>query len=125
MPLFSDHGVDLQQLKGETFILDQAYTFFNGLQQKILDYYQVSPGRILYCHSMSSIPRMVADGCGISFFPANLLPLAQTQCASFSLTPAWRFQYAVVYQKARGLNAYDGLLAQLFMEHYEQFRGGF
>lgn len=125
VPLFSEYGTDLQKLSGETFILNQSYTFFNSLQQKILDYYHILPGKTLYSHSMSSIPNMVGSGLGVSFFPANLLPLVQTNCVPFSFTPTWFFQYVVAYRKSRGLNECDSLLAQFFIQHHSKFQNLF
>lgn len=125
VPLFSRYGIDFQMIKEETFILNQPYTFFSSLEQKILDYYHILPSQILYSHSMNAIPQMVSNGRGISFFPANMLPFSQAYCAAFSFSPAWLFQYVVAWRKSNGLNAYNGLFAQLLMQHYSQFHNYF
>lgn len=120
VPLFSRYGINFHEISKETFILNQPNTFFHDLQKKILDYYHMVPDQILYSHSMSNIPQMVNNGCGISLFPADLFPLIQTQCTAFSFAPAWYFQYVAAYRKSRGLLPYDELLTQLFIQKHKQ-----
>lgn len=118
---FSAHGVDMQMLREETFILNQEFSSFYGLQQQILSYYHFSPARILHTHSMRSTVQMVLEGRGVSFFPNTIMPLLPVSCRACSFNPPWRFQYVAAYARSQGLNMYHTRLANLLMEHYGQF----
>lgn len=119
---FSVHGVDMQLLQKETFILNQEFSSFHDLQWQILNYHHFKPAKILHTHSMQATVQMVLNGQGVSFFPNTIMPFLPTTCKACSFNPPWHFQYVVAYAKSRGLNMYHTQLANMLIEHYGQFR---
>ena len=118
---FSVHGVDMQLLQKETFILNQEFSFFHDLQWQILNFYQLIPSQILYTHSLKSTVQMVLEKRGVAFFPNTIMPFLPPSCTACSFNPPWRFQYVVAYAKKYGLNNYHTQLANLLIAHYKQF----
>lgn len=47
--------IDLQQLKDETFIMNQTFSLFSSMQQQILERFGVTPKETLYAHSMHQL----------------------------------------------------------------------
>ena len=118
---FSLHGVDMQMLQNETFILNQEFSFFHDFQRQILDYHKFKPARILHSHSMRAAVQMVLDKQGAAFLPNTITSLLPSACRACSFNPPWRFRYVVAYAKKYGLNMYHTQMANLLMEHYRQF----
>lgn len=118
---FSNHKIDFQLLKDETFILNQSFSLFSSMQHQILERYGITPKRTLNAHAMQSIVRMVSNGQGVSFLPDVIVQLVNHECASFSLDPPWYFHHVVAYHKSQGLTDHHALLANLFIKHYQQF----
>lgn len=124
VPEFLAHGIQPDFLQNETFILNQEFSFFSSVQQKIMDSFHFKPSQVLHSHSMKAILQMVEIGKGVSLFPAFLLPLVPPSCITFSFQPSWNFQYVAAYPKTRRLNVYDELLVSLLTRHYDQFHPG-
>lgn len=118
---FSIHGVDMQLLQEETFILSQEFSSFHDLQWQILNYHHFKPAKILHTHSMQATVQMVLGGHGVSFFPNTIISFLPAACKACSFNPPWRFQYVVAYAKSCGLNIYHTQLANLLTEHYGLF----
>ncbi len=119
--VFRKDGIDFQQIEKERFLLNQQFSLFSTMQHQILEKYGISPETVLYAHSMQSIARMVQNGMGISFLPDFIVEMSGKSCISIPLNPPWKFWTILAYPKSSGLTEYGEFLAELWIEHYQQF----
>lgn len=118
---FRQKGINLQQLKEDTFILTQSFSLFSSMQNQILEQYNMIPNNTLSANTLQSTVQMVGNGQGITLLPDVYVHLVKTNVEYFSLDPPWYFQHVVAYKKSHGLKSTHALIADLLIKHYSQF----
>ena len=102
IPFFEQHGADLSQLSGESFILNQHNSFVRTLERNILSGLSFAPDIRCEISDINASGNMVANGKGIAFLPRSAGGQLHG-CRLFSLKPQVTFQIAIAYPKSNAL----------------------
>lgn len=99
IPFFEQHGADLSQLSGESFILNQHNSFFRTLERNILSGLSFAPDILCEISDINAAGNMVAHQKGIAFLPRSAAGQLHG-CRLFSLQPPVLFQIVIAYPKS-------------------------
>lgn len=117
--IFSETGVDFEQIKQEAVILSHPESYSRQLEEKILAENRFSPSRVYETSDFSASRHMMCDGKGIAFLPRSLVHGNPDYCC-FSLKEPAYFHTVIAYHKSMPFAGELRNLILLILNAYEK-----